>query len=91
MASGLLWWKDMETIKIKFSDLQKRYMGRIILLPYAKGSKTLAFAPMPSVENNMKCECGHSMWNATNFGGLVHFCPNRELEVHVTDFEAKAQ
>lgn len=74
--------------KLTFKELQRFHKGRIILLSYSNNTKTLAFSPVDNVDNNLPCQCGHSVWNATNFGGLVHFCPDREMEVEVTDFKA---
>ena len=52
------------------------------------GKNSLTFAPITPVPSNVTCECGHNEWNATNFSNLIHFCPNREIDVFITDFRA---
>lgn len=79
----------MHKITTKFSRIAKEHAGRILLHSYADNTKCFAFSPLVTpVQSTMKCECGHAVWNATNFGNLVHFCPDREMTVEVTDFVA---
>lgn len=52
----------------------------------------LVFFPVKPVDNGMQCSnCGFAEWNANNFGGLIHFCPNREIQVEFTDYTAVQQ
>lgn len=77
---------------LKFWQLQLMHANQICFINYGQSKeKTLTFAPLPRgvPTSTMKCgACGTSEMNATNFHNLVHFCPNREMEVFVTDFKA---
>ncbi len=74
--------------KAKYAELQRQYAGVILIVNYADRTKSLAFTPIESIDSQVLCACGHAIWNATNFCNPVHFCPNRELEVIVTNFRA---
>lgn len=51
----------------------------------------LVFFPVPSVDNGIRCSnCGHAEWNAHNFGNLIHFCPNHEMQIEFTKFQVPA-
>lgn len=80
-------------IKVQFKHIAEKYRGVILIQHYTfDGSKRcLAFTPIDPVQfaGDHKCgSCGLSEWNATNFGNPVHFCPDREIEIEVTDFRA---
>ena len=76
-------------LKIKFKVLQRDYKGTIILMTYGVGlAKNLAFTPTENFDSSMTCNCGCSFWNATNFNNKIHFCPNNELDVLITDYKA---
>lgn len=73
------------TVKDKFRRLANKYAGRVLIHNYA--GKSLAFTPLAKPEpSSIPCNCGDSTWNATNFGNTIHFCPEREIEVVVTDY-----
>jgi hypothetical protein len=78
------------TLKTQFKYLQSKYAGRVLIMPYAGGTKELAFSPLASpVDSSMKCgRCGYALWNATNFVNTIHFCPDKEYGVTVTDYVA---
>ena len=68
-------------------------MGRIIHQRYntvKDGVKYNTWSPIPPIESGMRCgECGLSVWNATNFSCPIHFCPDRVVEVELTDYFSK--
>jgi hypothetical protein len=77
----------MNARKVKFKEIARKY-NYIFSLVYntAAGKKELAFAPIKPVPTDLKCECGLSEYNATNFFNLIHFCPEREIEVFESNF-----
>jgi hypothetical protein len=80
----------MHKMKAKYRDIARAHEGRILILAYSvRGvSKSLVFSPVPARPSGLMCSCGNSDWNATNFGNFVHFCPDREMEVEVTDYRS---
>jgi hypothetical protein len=77
----------MITVKMKFKFVADKYAGRILIHNY--NGKSLTFTPLTTpVSSSMRCDCGDGDYNATNFGNVIHFCPNREYEFVVTDYFA---
>lgn len=77
-------------IKTTFRRLAKDDTGKIIFQRYGKSKeKHLVFSPIPPRDSGIKCDsCGLSVWNATNFSCDIHFCPDRELDVEITDYNS---
>jgi hypothetical protein len=75
-------------VKAKFKEIAEKNIGRILFMDYGRNKeKTLAFSPIPPIKSNMQCsECKTSQWNATNFSNNIHFCPDREIEIEITDY-----
>lgn len=84
--------KTMSTVKATFKQIAERNTGRILIMRYGtakQGEKYLVFSPIPPKDSTMKCgSCGWNIWNATNFSNDIHFCPNREIEVEITDYKS---
>ena len=77
----------MNKIKDKFERVAEKYAGRILF--HIHGDKCLAFTPLTmDVQSEVLCSCGHAVWNATNFGNLIHFCPNQVYEFEITKYQA---
>ena len=80
----------MITITTKFKFLQSNYTGYVVFKHYGKDNKkTLVFSPIADIPSNMTCDnCKQAVWNATNFGNTVHFCPDMESTFEVSDYKA---